>query len=82
MRKDDPKIQGQRQDNLYMTYYNGQYTNEFGEMEDLGFGSAHPTGRERGFASNLPSVIKAKAMFDKLAKKSREKQNEKARKNR
>ena len=76
MRKDDPKIQWQRWDNLHQTHYNGQYTNEFGEMEDLGFGSTHPTGRERGFASNLPSVIRHKAMFAKWDKIIQEKKNE------
>ena len=65
MRKDDTKIWDTSAEIAYQTYYNGQYTNEYGEMEDLGFSSTHPTGRERGFASNLPSVIKAKAMLRK-----------------
>ncbi len=65
MRKDNRKIWDTSAEILRQTYRNGQYTNEFEEIEDLGFPSAHPTGRERGFASNLPSVIRAKAMFRK-----------------
>lgn len=69
MRKDDPQIQHQRQDNAYMTWYNGEWTDEFGQIIPLGFGSAHPTGRERGFASNRPEVRRAKAMFRKRLEK-------------
>ncbi len=65
MRKDDRTIWNTSAEILRQTYLNGQYTNEYEEIEDLGFPSAHPTGRERGFASNLPSVIRAKAMFKK-----------------
>ncbi len=65
MRKDNRKIWDTSAEIVRQTYRNGQYTNEFEEIEDLGFGSAHPTGRERGFASNLPSVKRAKARFKK-----------------
>ena len=69
MRANDRKIWNTSAQIFHDTYYNGQYTNEFGEMEDLGIGSTHPTGRERGFASHLPSVIRAKAMFRKRMEK-------------
>ncbi len=65
MRVDNRKIWNTSAEIAHQTYLNGQYTNEYGIMEDLGFPLAHPTGRERGFASNLPSVIRAKAMFRK-----------------
>ena len=70
MRKDDPKIQRQRYDNAHMTYRNGQFTNEFGQMEDLGFGSAHPTGREKAQTYEHyqhPFCVKMRAMFDRQA---------------
>ena len=69
MRADNRQIWNTSAEIFRQTYYNGQFTNEFGEMEDLGIGSTHPTGRERSIIQDHPFFVKSRAMLDRPSHK-------------